>query len=209
MASSMEASTSTPFQEMSAGTARKYVMISGKGGVGKTSLAASLAVQFAADGHNTLVVSTDPAHSLSDSLDQVFQNLDRCSAVKAQGSLTSQTLVFQNHMEAHAWLHQDVSGGKPVPVEGTALPLWGLEIDTEQATSDFRAFSARDEGKVGQLVYFEREGWNVVRGIEACCLAITSPSCSSRGRAAVHHKGSAHAAAGRQGVLERDGPGHD
>ena len=71
VASSMEATTSTPFQEMSAGTARKYVMVSGKGGVGKTSLAASLAVQFAADGHNTLVVSTDPAHSLSDSLDQV------------------------------------------------------------------------------------------------------------------------------------------
>jgi anion-transporting ArsA/GET3 family ATPase len=46
-------------------------MVSGKGGVGKTSLAASLAVQFAADGHNTLVVSTDPAHSLSDSLEQV------------------------------------------------------------------------------------------------------------------------------------------
>ena len=35
-----------------------------------------------------------------------------------------------------------------MPVEGTALPLWGLEIDTEQATSDFRAFSSRDEGKV-------------------------------------------------------------
>jgi len=45
-------------------------MVSGKGGVGKTSLAASLAVKFAAAGHNTLVVSTDPAHSLSDSLDQ-------------------------------------------------------------------------------------------------------------------------------------------
>ena len=45
-------------------------MISGKGGVGKTSLAASLAVRFAQEGHNTLVVSTDPAHSLGDSLDQ-------------------------------------------------------------------------------------------------------------------------------------------
>ena len=70
MASAQEASTSTPLQEMSAGAGRKYIMVSGKGGVGKTSLAASLAVQFAAEGHNTLVVSTDPAHSLSDSLAQ-------------------------------------------------------------------------------------------------------------------------------------------
>jgi len=45
-------------------------MLGGKGGVGKTSAAAALAVQLAAAGHNTLVVSTDPAHSLSDSLDQ-------------------------------------------------------------------------------------------------------------------------------------------
>ena len=60
------------FESMAAGTKRKYIMISGKGGVGKTSLAASLAVKFAAAGHTTLVVSTDPAHSLSDSLDQVF-----------------------------------------------------------------------------------------------------------------------------------------
>ena len=70
MASAQEASTSTPLQEMSAGAGRRYVMVSGKGGVGKTSLAASLAVQFATEGHNTLVVSTDPAHSLSDSLAQ-------------------------------------------------------------------------------------------------------------------------------------------
>lgn len=59
------------FEELTAGTARKYVMISGKGGVGKTSLSASLAVKLAAAGHTTLVVSTDPAHSLSDSLAQV------------------------------------------------------------------------------------------------------------------------------------------
>jgi arsenite-transporting ATPase len=67
-----EEPTMTAFEELSAGTARKYVMVSGKGGVGKTSLAASLAVKFAAAGHPTLVVSTDPAHSLSDSLDQVW-----------------------------------------------------------------------------------------------------------------------------------------
>lgn len=46
-------------------------MLGGKGGVGKTSCSSSLAVRCALEGHTTLVVSTDPAHSLSDSLDQV------------------------------------------------------------------------------------------------------------------------------------------
>ncbi|KAL2557460.1 P-loop containing nucleoside triphosphate hydrolase superfamily protein [Forsythia ovata] len=58
------------FEEMVSGTQRKYYMLGGKGGVGKTSCAASLAVKFANHGHPTIVVSTDPAHSLSDSFDQ-------------------------------------------------------------------------------------------------------------------------------------------
>ena len=56
--------------EMLDGRERKYYMVGGKGGVGKTSLSSSLAVKFASAGHKTLVVSTDPAHSLSDSLAQ-------------------------------------------------------------------------------------------------------------------------------------------
>ncbi|KAL0308198.1 UNVERIFIED_CONTAM: ATPase ARSA1 [Sesamum calycinum] len=55
---------------MVSGTQRKYYMLGGKGGVGKTSCAASLAVKFANNCHPTLVVSTDPAHSLSDSFAQ-------------------------------------------------------------------------------------------------------------------------------------------
>ncbi|KAF7133179.1 hypothetical protein RHSIM_Rhsim09G0149700 [Rhododendron simsii] len=60
----------TEFDDMVSGTKRKYYMLGGKGGVGKTSCAASLAVKFANNGHPTLVVSTDPAHSLSDSFAQ-------------------------------------------------------------------------------------------------------------------------------------------
>lgn len=59
------------FEDMVSGTQRKYYMLGGKGGVGKTSCAASLAVKFANNGHPTLIVSTDPAHSLSDSFAQV------------------------------------------------------------------------------------------------------------------------------------------
>ena len=59
------------FEEMSSIRTRKYYLVGGKGGVGKTSLSASLAVKFATSGqHPTLIVSTDPAHSLSDSLAQ-------------------------------------------------------------------------------------------------------------------------------------------
>ncbi|CAN7112825.1 unnamed protein product [Brassica rapa subsp. narinosa] len=64
------AETASEFDEMVSGTKRKYYMLGGKGGVGKTSCAASLAVRFANNGHPTLVVSTDPAHSLSDSFAQ-------------------------------------------------------------------------------------------------------------------------------------------
>ncbi|MFX1480206.1 MAG: ArsA family ATPase [Promethearchaeota archaeon] len=46
----------------------KMVMFGGKGGVGKTSCAASSAIWAAEQGRNTLIISTDPAHSLGDSL---------------------------------------------------------------------------------------------------------------------------------------------
>jgi arsenite-transporting ATPase len=49
--------------------APEYVLYGGKGGVGKTTMAAATALSSAADGTATLVVSTDPAHSLSDTLD--------------------------------------------------------------------------------------------------------------------------------------------
>ncbi|HEX3048498.1 MAG TPA: ArsA family ATPase, partial [Bacillota bacterium] len=47
----------------------RIILYTGKGGVGKTSVAAATAVKSARDGRKTLVVSTDPAHSLGDSLD--------------------------------------------------------------------------------------------------------------------------------------------
>ena len=44
----------------------RIYIITGKGGVGKTSLAAAHAVRSAREGHNTLLVSADMAHNLGD-----------------------------------------------------------------------------------------------------------------------------------------------
>ncbi|MBE5962413.1 MAG: ArsA family ATPase [Lachnospiraceae bacterium] len=45
----------------------RIILYTGKGGVGKTSVAAATACQIAAEGKKVLIVSTDMAHSLSDS----------------------------------------------------------------------------------------------------------------------------------------------
>lgn len=47
----------------------RILLFSGKGGVGKTSLAAATGVRLAELGYRTLVMSVDPAHSLADSFD--------------------------------------------------------------------------------------------------------------------------------------------
>ncbi|HEY6566583.1 MAG TPA: ArsA family ATPase [Actinomycetota bacterium] len=47
----------------------RVVLFTGKGGVGKTTVAASTAVRSASGGARTLIMSTDPAHSLGDSFE--------------------------------------------------------------------------------------------------------------------------------------------
>ena len=47
----------------------RVILYTGKGGVGKTSIAACTAAHIAARGKRVLIVSTDEAHSLSDSFD--------------------------------------------------------------------------------------------------------------------------------------------
>jgi arsenite-transporting ATPase len=59
----------------------RILLFTGKGGVGKTTVAAATAARAAASGLRTIVVSTDPAHSLADAFDVELD--DRPSPVAA------------------------------------------------------------------------------------------------------------------------------
>lgn len=65
----------------------RFLFFGGKGGVGKTTCAASCALWTAEQGRNTLLISTDPAHSLGDSLG-VEINLGELTAIKGVKNLT-------------------------------------------------------------------------------------------------------------------------
>jgi arsenite/tail-anchored protein-transporting ATPase len=77
--------------------APRTILYTGKGGVGKTSVAACTARACAKAGLRTLIISTDPAHSLSESLEAELGSDPRPAA----DGLWGQQVSAQEEMERH------------------------------------------------------------------------------------------------------------
>jgi arsenite-transporting ATPase len=75
----------------------RVILFTGKGGVGKTSVAAATAVRCAAAGYRTVIISTDPAHSLGDSFD-VSLGTD---AVQVADNLWAHEVSSLHEMQRH------------------------------------------------------------------------------------------------------------
>ena len=82
----------------------RIILYTGKGGVGKTSVAAATARRCAATGARTLVLSTDPAHSLAESLQApVGPEPTEAGGVWAQ-QVQAQDELEQNWSAVQGWL---------------------------------------------------------------------------------------------------------
>jgi len=126
----------------------RIILYTGKGGVGKTSVAAATARRCAEAGLRTIVLSTDPAHSLSDSL---------CAPLGADPTpvaerLFGQEVQAQREMEVHwgavqRWMGQLLAdrGVMDVAAEELTVPpgmdeLFSLlQIKRHHASGEFDA----------------------------------------------------------------------
>jgi len=101
----------------------KWIFVGGKGGVGKTTTSCSVAIQLAKVRKNVLIISTDPAHNLSDAFGQKFtaeptkvQGFDNLFAMEVDPQMDPEKM--ENHfqlggMGGAADMIQDLMGSLP------------------------------------------------------------------------------------------------
>ena len=124
--------------------AARLVFVAGKGGVGKTTVAAAIAARLARDGHRVLLLSTDPAHSIEDVLG--VKVTDRPEAVRgAGGTLFTQAvdaaaafLRHRNELERGFAQLADVDPGFSTLAPPGIDELFGLLSLVDHVTGDAR-----------------------------------------------------------------------
>ena len=111
--------------------APRTILYTGKGGVGKTSVAAATARRCAAAGLRTVVLSTDPAHSLADVLDLPVGR----EPTELGRNLWAQQVSAQDELERHwsavqGWLGQVLveRGVERIAAEELTVPPGGDEL---------------------------------------------------------------------------------
>lgn len=122
---------------------QQTIFVGGKGGVGKTTVSAALAVHLAAthEDWKVLVVSTDPAHSLGDALDVDLK--------KPQPPQNTKQQQPRDHHRSPVCLTDALTGGR----------LYAQEVDAEAALAEFRdnLSSLSDVSKLAEALQVPRD----------------------------------------------------
>src|SRR4051812_41834771 len=99
----------------------RVLLFTGKGGVGKTTVAAATAARAAAQGRKTLVISTDAAHSLADAFGIEAGGAEpvEIDTGLALQQVDTQRRFEQNWREVQSWLMSvlDAVGVDPLEAE--------------------------------------------------------------------------------------------
>ena len=126
----------------------RILLFTGKGGVGKTTTAAATALRCADAGLRTMVLSTDPAHSLADAFD-VALGYDPVEIVPnlAGQQLDTQARMEDSWQEIREWMVEVFEWAGVAAVEAEELSVIP-GLDEIFSLSDIKAYADSDEWDV-------------------------------------------------------------
>lgn len=131
----------------------KLILFGGKGGVGKTTTSSAVAIWTASQGLNTLVVSSDPAHSVSDSFGQPL------------GSTPTPIQGIDNLWAMEMDPKQIMNDLAPKLTEALSNPMKSIGIDEDvKMTGDEMVFPGLDEALAFDLLlkFVESHEYDIV-----------------------------------------------
>lgn len=159
---------------------RRILFVGGKGGVGKTSIAAALALARARDGGRVLLVSTDPAHSLGEAWDhrladastRVYQEgpgfvdaveIDPQATIDRHFATVADTMMrlLPDRLHASAQQHLDQARSAPGSHESAVLERIAQLIERSRERHDLVIFDTAPSGHTLRLLALPQQltGW--------------------------------------------------
>ncbi|MBF0672677.1 MAG: ArsA family ATPase [Salinibacterium sp.] len=159
---------------------RRILFVGGKGGVGKTSVAAALALARARDGARVLVVSTDPAHSLGEAWDHRLSDaptrvydagagvvdaveIDPQATIDRHFATVADTMMrlLPDRLHRSAQQHLDQARSAPGSHESAVLERIAQLIESSADTHDLIIFDTAPSGHTLRLLALPQQltGW--------------------------------------------------